>query len=65
MKLFGAVTREVPVLSITMAGVHPHDIGRVRDTGGLVVRASFAFYNTPEEADALVASLQKMARMLA
>ena len=85
MKLFGDVTRKVPVLSFTMDGVHPHDIGTILDTDGIAVRAghhcaqplmkhydipgtaraSFAFYNTREEADALVASLHKIAKMFA
>ena len=85
LKLYGDVDSKVPVLSFTMDGVHPHDIGTILDTDGIAVRAghhcaqplmkhygipgtaraSFAFYNTPEEADALVASLRKIAKMFA
>lgn len=85
LKLYGDVSGKVPVLSFTMEGVHPHDIGTVLDTEGIAVRAghhcaqplmkhygipgtaraSFAFYNTREEADALVASLRKIAKMFA
>jgi cysteine desulfurase/selenocysteine lyase len=85
LKIYGNVDSKVPVLSFTMDGVHPHDIGTILDTDGIAVRAghhcaqplmkhyaipgtaraSFAFYNTPEEADALVASLRKIAKMFA
>lgn len=85
LKLYGDVEDKVPVLSFTLDGVHPHDIGTILDTDGIAVRAghhcaqplmkhygipgtaraSFAFYNTPEEADALVASLGKIAKMFA
>ncbi|MGA0848829.1 MAG: aminotransferase class V-fold PLP-dependent enzyme [Chthoniobacterales bacterium] len=85
LKIYGNAHDKVPVLSFTMDGVHPHDIGTILDTDGIAVRAghhcaqplmkhygipgtaraSFAFYNTPEEADALVASLRKIAKMFA
>ena len=85
VKLYGDAADKVPVLSFTMQGVHPHDIGTILDTDGIAVRAghhcaqplmkhygiagtaraSFAFYNTAEEADALVASLRKIAKMFA
>ena len=85
LKLYGDVESKVPVMSFTLNGVHPHDIGTILDTDGIAVRAghhcaqplmknygipgtaraSFAFYNTPEEADALVASLRKIAKMFA
>jgi len=85
LKLYGDVGAKVPVLSFTMEGVHPHDIGTILDTEGIAVRAghhcaqplmkhygipgtaraSFAFYNMREEADALVASLRKIAKMFA
>ncbi len=85
LKIYGNAHDKVPVLSFTMDGIHPHDIGTILDTDGIAVRAghhcaqplmkhygipgtaraSFAFYNTPEEADALVASLRKIAKMFA
>ena len=85
LKIYGEAAEKVPVLSFTMEGVHPHDIGTILDTDGIAVRAghhcaqplmkhyripgtaraSFAFYNTREEADALVASLRKIAKMFA
>lgn len=85
LRLYGDVAEKVPVLSFTLDGVHPHDIGTILDHGGIAVRAghhcaqplmrfygipgtaraSLAFYNTPEEIDALVASVRKIAKMFA
>jgi cysteine desulfurase/selenocysteine lyase len=85
LKLYGDVPAKVPLVSFTLEGVHPHDIGTILDHDGIAVRAghhcaqplmqhfgipgtaraSFAFYNTGEEADALVASVRKIARMFA
>jgi cysteine desulfurase/selenocysteine lyase len=85
LRIYGDVEAKVPVLSFTMDGIHPHDIGTILDTDGIAVRAghhcaqplmkhfgipgtaraSFAFYNTTEEADALVASLRKISKMFA
>ena len=85
LKIYGEADEKVPVLSFTMEGVHPHDIGTILDTDGIAVRAghhcaqplmkhygipgtaraSFAFYNTREEADTLVASLHKISKMFA
>ena len=67
------------VISFTMDGVHPHDLGTVVDQEGIAVRtghhctqpvmdffgipattrASFAFYNTREDADALARAVRK------
>jgi len=67
------------VISFTMEGVHPHDLGTVVDQEGIAVRtghhctqpvmdffgipattrASFAFYNTREDADALARAVRK------
>jgi cysteine desulfurase/selenocysteine lyase len=85
LKIYGDVPGKVPIVSFTLEGVHPHDIGTILDHDGIAVRAghhcaqplmkhygipgtaraSFAFYNTGEEADALVASVRKIARMFA
>jgi cysteine desulfurase/selenocysteine lyase len=77
------LAREAPrvsVVSFTMDGVHPHDIGTIVDLHGVAIRAghhcaqplmdrlgvhataraSFAFYNTREEIDALVAGLHQV-----
>lgn len=85
LKLYGDVPAKVPIVSFTLEGVHPHDIGTILDNEGIAVRAghhcaqplmkfygipgtaraSFAFYNTIDESDALVASLRKVAKMFA
>lgn len=85
LRLYGDVADKVAVLSFTLDGAHPHDIGTILDTEGIAVRAghhcaqplmrhygiagtaraSFAFYNTPDEADALIASLHKIGKMFA
>ena len=71
--LGGAGEHRVPVLSFTVDGVHPHDVGTILDSHGVAIRAghhgaqplmrhfgvgataraSFAFYNTHDEVDAL------------
>jgi cysteine desulfurase/selenocysteine lyase len=85
LKVYGDVADKVPVVSFTIEGVHPHDIGTILDTEGIAVRAghhcaqplmnfygipgtaraSFAFYNTTDEADVLIASLRKIGKMFA
>lgn len=85
LRIYGDVPSKVPVISFTLEGAHPHDIGTILDHDGIAIRAghhcaqplmkhygipgtaraSFAFYNTPEEADALVASVRKIAKMFA
>lgn len=86
LKIFGdTTTPKAPIVSFTLDGVHPHDIGTILDNDGIAVRAghhcaqplmdyykipgtaraSFAFYNTTEEADALVASIRKISQMFA
>ena len=39
VKLYGSVERKVPVLSFTMDGVHPHDIGTILDEEDVAIRA--------------------------
>ena len=77
LRIVGTAREKVPVISFTLEGVHPHDIGTIVDHAGIAIRtghhcampvmeffgipatarASFAFYNTPEEADRLAAAL--------
>jgi len=77
LRIVGTARQKVPVISFTLEGVHPHDIGTIVDHAGIAIRtghhcampvmeffgipatarASFAFYNTPEEADRLAAAL--------
>lgn len=78
LRLYGTAPGKGPILSFTLEGVHPHDVGTIVDQYGVAVRvgrhcaeplmdrfgvsatvrASFALYNTREEADALADSLR-------
>jgi cysteine desulfurase / selenocysteine lyase len=40
IRLFGAPSQRVSVLSFTVEGVHPHDVGTLLDLKGVAVRAS-------------------------
>ncbi len=80
VKIIGTAKEKASVLSFTIEGVHPHDIGTILDQSGIAVRAghhcaqpvmkffevpataraSFAFYNTFAEADALAAAVHKV-----
>ena len=68
------------MLSFTLDGIHPHDIGTILDQEGIAIRtghhcaqpvmdffkvpatarASFAFYNTRGEIDALAAGIRNV-----
>jgi cysteine desulfurase/selenocysteine lyase len=83
LRVIGTAAQKAAVLSFTMAGVHPHDIGTVLDAEGVAIRAghhcaqplmrrfgvpataraSFAFYNTPDDIDVLVAALGRVAEI--
>ena len=74
VRILGSAKEKASVLSFTLEGVHPHDIGTILDQQGIAIRAghhcaqpvmdrfkvpataraSFAFYNTKKEVDALV-----------
>ena len=78
--IVGTAREKASVLSFTLEGVHPHDIGTVLDQLGIAIRAghhcaqpvmkrfnlpataraSFAFYNTKEEIDALAAAIHQV-----
>ena len=80
LRILGTAAEKASVISFTLEGVHPHDIGTILDQEGIAIRtghhcaqplmmrfnvpatgrASFGMYNTREEADALVAGLQKV-----
>ena len=80
LRVIGTAAQKAAVLSFTMEGVHPHDIGTVLDAEGVAIRAghhcaqplmrrfgvpataraSFAFYNTPDEIDVFVAALGRV-----
>lgn len=83
LRITGEAVEKASVVSFTLEGAHPHDIGTILDSYGVAVRAghhccmplmqrlgvpataraSFAFYNTMEEADALVAAVVKVKEM--
>lgn len=85
VKIIGTAAEKASVLSFTIEGVHPHDIGTILDQSGIAVRAghhcaqpvmkffdvpataraSFAFYNTREEVDALSEAVQKVIEVFA
>jgi cysteine desulfurase/selenocysteine lyase len=80
VRIIGTAREKLSVLSFTVEGVHPHDIGTILDQQGIAVRAghhcaqpvmkrfnvpataraSFAFYNTRAEADALAEAVEKV-----
>ena len=80
LRIIGTASEKASVISFTLEGVHPHDIGTILDQDGIAIRtghhcaqpimmrfnvpatgrASFALYNTREEADALVTGLNKV-----
>jgi len=80
LKIIGTARKKASVVSFTLDGIHPHDIGTILDQEGIAIRtghhcaqpvmecfgipatarASFAFYNTKEEIDALVAGVRKV-----
>jgi cysteine desulfurase/selenocysteine lyase len=84
LKMIGQAPEKGALISFTIEGIHPLDIGTFLDLRGVAVRtghhcaqpvmrffnvpatarASFAFYNTKEEVDYFVSSLQSIARML-
>ena len=85
VRIVGTAADKASVLSFTVAGVHPHDVGTVLNEDGVAVRtghhcaqpvmqrfgipatarASFAFYNTFQEIDQLVAGLRRVQKMFA
>jgi len=83
LRIIGTARHKAGVLSFTLDGVHPHDIGTILDHDGVAIRtghhcamplmqrfgiagtarASFSFYNTRAEVDALIAGLAKVQEM--
>lgn len=83
LRIIGTAQQKASILSFTLEGIHPHDIGTILDHDGVAIRAghhcampimqhfgiagtaraSFAFYNTRQEIDALVAALHKVQEM--
>ncbi|GBF48930.1 selenocysteine lyase [Leptospira ryugenii] len=87
IQLYGTEDREKRggVVSFSLDGVHPHDVGAMLDEEGIAIRvghhccqplmkswkipgtcrASFYFYNTKEDVDALIAGLAKVKSIFA
>ena len=85
LSLIGTAREKAGVISFTLEGIHPHDIGTILDQEGVAIRtghhctqplmarfgvpatarASFAFYNTREEIDALIQGIHKVQEMFA
>jgi cysteine desulfurase/selenocysteine lyase len=84
IRIFGTSAEKSAILSFTIDGIHPHDIGSILDGEGIAVRtghhcampamqhfdlpagtarASFAFYNTFDDVDALVAATREVVRV--
>src|SRR5688572_29463906 len=83
VRIIGTAENKAAVLSFTVEGVHPHDVGTLLNEEGVAVRtghhcaqpvmqhfkvpatcrASFAFYNTFAEVDALVAAIRKVQKV--
>ncbi|MBL0142452.1 MAG: cysteine desulfurase [Betaproteobacteria bacterium] len=83
LRIIGTAPDKASIVSFTLDGVHPHDIGTILDQAGVAIRAghhcampvmqrfgiggtaraSFAFYNTRDEVDALVAGVDQARRM--
>jgi cysteine desulfurase/selenocysteine lyase len=80
VRIIGTARNKAGVLSFTLKGVHPHDVGTILNEEGVAVRtghhcaqpvmqrfgipatarASFYFYNTLAEVDALAAAVRKV-----
>jgi len=85
VRIIGTARDKASVLSFTVAGVHPHDVGTLLNEDGVAVRtghhcaqpvmqrfaipatarASFAFYNTFQEVDQLVAGIRRVQKIFA
>nr|WP_181374764.1 cysteine desulfurase [Polaromonas sp. E10S]AWD71976.1 cysteine sulfinate desulfinase, SufS [Polaromonas sp. E10S] len=85
LRLIGTAQDKAAVLSFTLDGIHPHDVGSLLNQDGIAVRtghhcaqpvmarfkvpattrASFAFYNTMAEVDALVAGIRSVQKVFA
>ncbi len=83
--IIGTAGKKAAVLSFTIDGVHPHDVGTLLNQEGVAVRtghhcaqpvmqrfrvpatsrASFAFYNTLAEVDALIAGIRTVQKVFA
>ncbi|MBC7481423.1 MAG: cysteine desulfurase [Rhizobacter sp.] len=85
VRIIGTAENKAAVISFTIDGVHPHDVGTLLNQEGVAVRtghhcaqplmqrfkvpatsrASFAFYNTLAEVDALIAGIRSVQKVFA
>ena len=85
LRLIGTARNKAAVLSFTLDGIHPHDVGTLLNQDGIAVRtghhcaqpvmarfkvpattrASFAFYNSMAEVDALIAGIRSVQKVFA
>jgi len=85
LRIIGNAKDKAAVLSFTVDGVHPHDVGTLLNQDGIAVRtghhcaqpvmarfkvpatsrASFAFYNSMAEVDALIAGIRGVQKVFA
>ncbi len=85
VRIVGTAGNKAAVLSFTVDGVHPHDVGTLLNQEGVAVRtghhcaqpvmqhfcvpatsrASFAFYNTLAEVDALITGIRTVQKVFA
>jgi len=85
VRIIGTARNKAAVLSFTVDGVHPHDLGTLLNQEGIAVRtghhcaqpvmarfkvpattrASFAFYNTLAEVDALIVGIRNVQKVFA
>jgi cysteine desulfurase/selenocysteine lyase len=85
LRLIGTAQHKAAVLSFTLQGVHPHDVGTLLNQEGIAVRtghhcaqpvmtrfkvpattrASFAFYNSMAEVDALIQGIRNVQKVFA
>jgi len=84
VRIYGVCAHKCPIVSFSVEGIHPSDIGLILDKMGIAIRtgthcaeplmtrfgltgmcrASFAMYNTAQEAEALVEGVAKAVGML-
>lgn len=85
LRLIGTAADKAAVLSFTLDGIHPHDVGTLLNQEGIAVRtghhcaqpvmtrfkvpattrASFAFYNSMAEVDALMQGIRNVQKVFA
>jgi len=85
VRILGTAANKAAVLSFTVDGVHPHDVGTLLNQEGVAVRtghhcaqpvmqrfkvpatsrASFAFYNSMAEVDALITGIRSVQKVFA